>query len=151
MAVSTDRSGSIERLEIRAARGDDAETLLRIQREASVASFAHIFPPHRYPFPDGDVLALWRSALADSEVDVDVAEDGLLDSIIIGEEGDTAGAEGPRDLRALAAKIRRKHRWDGVKMLAGVERVRGFRDARLRISGRASATVRVISRHRSKR
>ena len=74
MAVSTDRSGSIERLEIRAARGDDAETLLRIQREASVASFAHIFPPHRYPFPDGDVLALWRSALADSEVDVDIAE-----------------------------------------------------------------------------
>jgi hypothetical protein len=84
-------------------------------------------------------------------VDVDVAEDGLLDSIFIGVEGDAAGSEGPRNLRALAAKIRHKHRWDGVRMRAGAQRVRAFRDARLRISGRASATVRVIRRHRSKR
>ena len=61
-------------LTVRAARPDDAATLLAIQRAASVAAFAHIFPPERYPFPDDDVLALWSEALGDPAVDVYVAE-----------------------------------------------------------------------------
>jgi GNAT superfamily N-acetyltransferase len=61
---------------IRAARADDLEVLLSIQREAAVAAFAHIFPQDLYPFPSDDIRELWREALADSEVEIYVAEDG---------------------------------------------------------------------------
>lgn len=59
---------------IRRARPDEAETLLRIQREAAVAAFAHIFPPERYPFPDDGVRADWERALADPEIEIYVLE-----------------------------------------------------------------------------
>ncbi|HEX7311975.1 MAG TPA: GNAT family N-acetyltransferase [Gaiellaceae bacterium] len=59
---------------IRAARADEAETLLAIQRGACVAAFAHIFPPELYPFPDDLIRTAWEAALADSEVEVFVAE-----------------------------------------------------------------------------
>jgi GNAT superfamily N-acetyltransferase len=61
---------------IREAGTDEAETLLAIQRGACVAAFAHIYPPERYPFPDEEVLTAWRVALADSDVEVYVAEAG---------------------------------------------------------------------------
>ena len=59
---------------IRRARPDEAEALLRVQREAAVAAFAHVFPPDSYPFPDEDVRQAWRRALADPTVEVYVAE-----------------------------------------------------------------------------
>jgi len=59
---------------IRPARPDESETLLRIQREAAVAAFAHIFPPDLYPFPDEGVQAQWLDALADPEIEVYVLE-----------------------------------------------------------------------------
>ena len=59
---------------IRRARPDESVTLLRIQREAAVAAFAHIFPPDRYPFPDDGVRADWQNALADPEIEIYVAE-----------------------------------------------------------------------------
>jgi GNAT superfamily N-acetyltransferase len=59
---------------IRDARPDDLETLLAIQREASVASFANVFPPERYPYPTDDVREVWREALADPGVDAYVSE-----------------------------------------------------------------------------
>jgi len=59
---------------IRRARPDESETLLRIQREAAVAAFAHIFPPDRYPFPDDAVHADWQSALADPQLEIYVIE-----------------------------------------------------------------------------
>ncbi len=74
MDASTGLSGSIEPVHIRDARGDEAETLLAIQRGACVDAFAHIFPPERYPFPDDDVRALWRDALSDPRIDAYVAE-----------------------------------------------------------------------------
>jgi GNAT superfamily N-acetyltransferase len=67
-------SGSAADLIVRAARREEDETLLAIQRAASVAAFAHIYPPERYPFPDDDVRTLWRTALADPGIDVYVAE-----------------------------------------------------------------------------
>jgi hypothetical protein len=83
--------------------------------------------------------------------DVDVAEDGLLGSIIISDElDDGAGDPGPRSLRALARQIRGMARYDGVRLRAGGMRSRTFRDPRLRISGRATARVRVV-RQSSKR
>jgi GNAT superfamily N-acetyltransferase len=59
---------------IRRARADEAELLMRIQREAAVAAFAHVFPPERYPFPDAGVVAQWTEALADADVEIYVAE-----------------------------------------------------------------------------
>ncbi|MFL5963448.1 MAG: GNAT family N-acetyltransferase [Gaiellaceae bacterium] len=59
---------------IRRARPDEAETLLRVQREAAVAAFAHVFPPDRYPFPDNEVRENWKNALADPKVEIYVAE-----------------------------------------------------------------------------
>jgi GNAT superfamily N-acetyltransferase len=59
---------------IRRARPDELETLLRIQREACVSAFAHIFPPDRYPFPDDLIRDAWRRALADPLVEAYVAE-----------------------------------------------------------------------------
>jgi GNAT superfamily N-acetyltransferase len=60
---------------IRRARPDEAETLLRIQRAAAVHAFAHVFPPERFPFPDGEVRASWERVLADADVEVYVAEE----------------------------------------------------------------------------
>jgi GNAT superfamily N-acetyltransferase len=62
---------------IREAWPDEAETLAAIQRDASLAALAHIFPPERYPFPLDAVRERWREALGDREVAVLVAdEDG---------------------------------------------------------------------------
>jgi len=71
---------------IRRARRDEAVALLRVQREAAVAAFAHVFPPDRYPFPDDGVRSAWRNALADPAVEVYVAEvDGeLIGSVSVG-------------------------------------------------------------------
>jgi GNAT superfamily N-acetyltransferase len=60
---------------IRPARHDEADTLLAIQREACVNSFAHIYPPEKYPFPDDGVRDQWREALADPDVEAFVAEE----------------------------------------------------------------------------
>jgi len=82
-----------------------------------------------------------------SGAEVDFADDGLLGSIIIGDEGaDGGGDPGPPNLRALAARIRSIHRYDGVRVRAGGSRMRAFRDDELRISGRASTSVRVVRR-----
>jgi GNAT superfamily N-acetyltransferase len=59
---------------IREARLDDAEALLAIQREASIAGFANVFPPEQYPYPTDEVRGLWRETLADPDVDAYVAE-----------------------------------------------------------------------------
>ena len=59
---------------IRAARPDEADTMLAIQRAACVKAFAHIYPPELYPFPDDDVGEMWRRTLVDPDVEAFVAE-----------------------------------------------------------------------------
>lgn len=61
-------------LSIRSASEDDLESLLEIQREAAVAAFAHVFDQSRHPFPSDEIRELWREALADSEIEIYVAE-----------------------------------------------------------------------------
>jgi tRNA dimethylallyltransferase len=61
---------------VRPARPDDAEALFRVQREASLAGLAHVYPPDRYPFPDDAIRARWRAALESDETSVVVAERG---------------------------------------------------------------------------
>jgi GNAT superfamily N-acetyltransferase len=83
---------------VREARLDDAETLLAIQREASVAGFANVFPPEQYPYPTDDVRELWHETLADPEVDAYVAE---IDGQPVGTV--TVNAEFLRQLYVLPA------------------------------------------------
>jgi hypothetical protein len=79
--------------------------------------------------------------------DVDFAEDGLFSDIIISDQDDDAGDEGPRTLKKLASSIRGLRRWDGVQIRSGLaDRRRSFLDRDLRISGRAATTVRVVRR-----
>jgi hypothetical protein len=81
--------------------------------------------------------------------DADIADDGLLGSIIITDDmEDGAGNPGPRNLRRLAERIRSIRRYDGVRVRAGGVRMPSFRDPQLRISGRATATTRVVRRKR---
>jgi len=63
---------------IREAWPDEAQTLAAIQRDASLAALAHVFPPELYPYPTDEVMLRWDESLADGEVTVLVAEeDGL--------------------------------------------------------------------------
>jgi GNAT superfamily N-acetyltransferase len=59
---------------IRAATLADAAALFGIQRAASLAAFAHVFPPDRYPFPDAPIRAEWEARLRDGVTQTLVAE-----------------------------------------------------------------------------
>jgi GNAT superfamily N-acetyltransferase len=59
---------------IREATSGEAELLAAVQRDASLAGLAHIFPPELYPYPMDDVIRRWQEALADPAVEVFVAE-----------------------------------------------------------------------------
>jgi RimJ/RimL family protein N-acetyltransferase len=59
---------------IREARPDDAETLFAIQKAASLAAFADVYPPDRYPYPDEAILGRWRAVVADPDAAALVAE-----------------------------------------------------------------------------
>jgi hypothetical protein len=96
---------------------------------------------YRMTIPHG--LKRGERALKFAGTDVDVADDGLLGAIIIDGIDDGAGNPGPRNLRTLAEGIRSLERYDGVRVSAGGNRRRAFRDRDLRISGRASTRVRV--------
>lgn len=60
---------------IREARPDEAAALAAIQRDASLAGYAHIFPPELYPYPTDVVAQRWEDFLADGDVAVLVAEE----------------------------------------------------------------------------
>jgi GNAT superfamily N-acetyltransferase len=72
---------------IREARPDESSTLAEIQRDASLAALAHIFPPELYPYPIDDVTQRWEDSLADGQI-----------TVLVAEEDDTAaGVAGYRD------------------------------------------------------
>jgi GNAT superfamily N-acetyltransferase len=92
---------------IRRALPDESETLLRIQREAAVEAFAHVFPPDRYPFPDNEVRENWKSALADPEVEIYVAEI----------DGEPAGSVGVGSGFLLTLYVLPEHQGSGLGSL----------------------------------
>jgi putative acetyltransferase len=57
---------------IRPSGPHEAETLWRVQRDACLVAFPHIYPPELYPFPDEAVLAHYQ----EFEGAILVAEDG---------------------------------------------------------------------------
>ena len=99
---------------------------------------------YRMKIPRG--LRAGQRTIRFAGADADVADDGLLGAIIIDGLDDGAGDPGPKNLEALAKRIRSTERFDGVRMRAGGDVSRAFHDDDVRISGRASATVRVLRR-----
>jgi GNAT superfamily N-acetyltransferase len=49
-------------LAIRRSGRDEAETHFAIQRAASLAGLAHIYPPDEFPYPDDAIRERWREA-----------------------------------------------------------------------------------------
>jgi putative acetyltransferase len=47
---------------IRRSSPAEAETHFAIQRAASLAGLAHIYPPDLYPYPDDEIRRRWREA-----------------------------------------------------------------------------------------
>jgi GNAT superfamily N-acetyltransferase len=68
----------------RRATAADVVALRDLERAASLAGIAHVFPADRFPFPDDGVLARWALVLEDDDVRVEVVD-------------------GPAGLRALTA------------------------------------------------
>jgi putative acetyltransferase len=54
---------------IRRSGQEEAETHFAVQRAACVDSFAHIFPPGLYPYPDAEIRERWRTATGTVLVD----------------------------------------------------------------------------------
>ena len=77
---------------------------------------------------------------------------GAFMTLLIGdEEEDSGGDPGPKSLKQLTRAIRRVQRYDGVRMKFDAQRRRGrkaFVRDDLRLSGRASTTVRVVPAER---
>src|SRR5262249_46619246 len=76
-----------------AARLDDLESLLTMQREAAVAAFSHVFPQDRYPFPSDAIRGVWRATL----------DDPTIETYLFEIDGDPGGSVlvGSRFLRTL--------------------------------------------------
>lgn len=53
--------------QLRLAQPGDEEVLLEIQRAASLAALAHVFPPGRHPFPDEAIRARWHEQVRRTE------------------------------------------------------------------------------------
>ena len=66
----------------RLATSADAEALLDLERAANLASLGHVFPPERYPYPGAEVLARWRSTLAEPGVRVEVVGGAALRAVV---------------------------------------------------------------------
>ena len=47
-------------LSIRPSSNEEAETHFALQRAASLAGLAHIYPPEQYPYPDDEIRRRWR-------------------------------------------------------------------------------------------
>lgn len=61
-------------LRIRRARADEVRRLARMERAASGAALAHVFPPERHPYPMESVVARWQRLLRDGGVWVVILE-----------------------------------------------------------------------------
>jgi ribosomal protein S18 acetylase RimI-like enzyme len=61
-------------LRIRRARPDESRLLTRMERSASEAQFAHIFPPEQYSYPTVEVTRRWRRLLRDRLTRVHIIE-----------------------------------------------------------------------------
>lgn len=61
-------------LRIRRGRPDESGLLAALERSASEAALAHVFPPERFPYPKVEVAQRWRTLLHDRLVSVRVLQ-----------------------------------------------------------------------------
>jgi ribosomal protein S18 acetylase RimI-like enzyme len=61
-------------LRIRRARFDETRLLTQLERAASEAALAHVFPPDQHPYPTANVQRRWRRLLRDGRVRVHVLQ-----------------------------------------------------------------------------
>lgn len=54
----------------------DVEALYEVERAASLAAYAHIYPPHLHSFPDEVIREKWSSALTSGDDRILLAECG---------------------------------------------------------------------------
>jgi GNAT superfamily N-acetyltransferase len=59
---------------IREAAGEDLDALFAIQKAASTAAYAHVYPPDEYPYPDDAVRAYIEERFERSDATYLVAE-----------------------------------------------------------------------------
>jgi hypothetical protein len=126
----------------RVRRGQRARVRLHLQvvRGPHITRSFRLRIPHSMR-PGRRRLAFLGRDLDDPDSDLFGA---LIETITVDDdEDDGAGDPGPPSLEALARRVRRVSRYDGVTVRAGGRRARAYRDPDLRISGRGSATVRV--------
>lgn len=106
----------------RQATTDDLPALLELEREASLAALGHVFPPDRYPYPDGDVLARWALVLDEPGAVVVVRDDPDGDGRL-----DVLAAYDSTTLRHLAV---RPDRWGSGLASTAIETVLRAMDRR---------------------
>lgn len=69
---------------IRSATPADESSLVDLHRRASLAAFAHIFPPEQFPFPLAATTARWHELLNAQPLDVLVAQmDGAIAGVVV--------------------------------------------------------------------
>ena len=111
---------------IREATPADLDVLFAIQKAASTAAYAHVYPPDRYPYPDEAVKDDMARRLAGEEAEYLVAE----------EEGRAVGLVGmsPGWVEQLYVLPEAQGRGVGSALLdAAVRRRRAAGDAELRL------------------
>jgi GNAT superfamily N-acetyltransferase len=99
----------------RQATTQDLPALLDLEREANLAALGHVFPPDRYPYPDGDVLARWALVLDEPGAAVVVRDDPDGDGRL-----DVLAAYDATTLRHLAV---RPDRWGAGLASTAIETV----------------------------
>ncbi len=61
-------------LRIRRARFDESRLLTQLERAASEAALAHVFPPAQHPYPTADVQRRWRRLLRNGRTRVHILQ-----------------------------------------------------------------------------
>ncbi len=61
-------------LRIRRARFDESRLLAQLERGASEAALAHVFPPEKHPYPAAEIQRRWRRLLRDSRTHVHILQ-----------------------------------------------------------------------------
>jgi ribosomal protein S18 acetylase RimI-like enzyme len=61
-------------LRIRRARFDESRLLTQLERGASEAALAHLFPPKQYPYPTAEISRRWRRLLRDGRTHVHILQ-----------------------------------------------------------------------------
>lgn len=140
------------RLPARVRPGETVTARVRLRRFRG----PEVIRSYRVRIPDGLGRGARRMRFTGTDVDGGGGLASGLEEILTidlegegsGDSGSGSGSLGPRSVAALARTMEGVERYDGVTLRAGGETVEGFRDPAWRISGRTTASTRVVARRR---